>query len=971
MIEDKRLIEDYLPTGAISEESRIENSVTQARGYLSKALLSILHRWWARRPLAACRAAVYGALVPASRFIPGNGTDAQKKSLGRANATKFVKALSQRSVSRDLLEQAADHIREAHEGKAPRVLDMFAGGGSIPLEAARLGCESYALELNPVAHLVELATLVYPAQFGQKLVEEVRRWSQVVYETARKEVGDLYPPIPDPQAKPAKLGLKRQARFDATGFEPRQPELETPGGYLTPVAYLWTRTVPCPRPGSSHAVPLHRQTWLRKKAEGFAALRPVARKGKDRVEYELLTSHAKEAEQAVSEWDFDPTDLSTGGETTCPFCHAPVSTEHVKAAGRSGAMGVQLMATVCTRKGARGKVYVPAGNSVAVSATDRISHRLESLLSETGLSLPTEPVYSGDSRAFFSHLYGMRTFADHFTARQLLTLLTFVRHVRLAHEEILGQGLDPGLAKAVTTYLALILDKLAERSNSICRWFPQADKIQSPIAEGKMPMMWDFPEANPFSDSSGSWTQSEGDVIGALQGLVAAGMAQCKASRGSALSLPFEDNFFDAVVTDPPYYDNVPYSHLADFFYVWLKRSVGHLYPEHFAAAGSPVKAEAVMEPARFGGDPKKAKAEYERMMSRAFEEAHRVLKSDAPLVCVYAHKTTAGWATLIDALRKAGFVATEAWPIDTENPSRQRSKESAALASSIFLVARRREGRAKGQYDEVRPELEAIVRERVHSLWDAGVTGADLVIACVGAGLRAFTRFDRVEYSNGEEVPAERFLAEVESVVLDTVLARLSKEIGAGDGRAGLGSADRATRFYVLWRYTYRTPVLDAGEAIVFANGTEIELDGPIGLSTGSRRLVEKKQGKYRLLDFTERGEDQSLGLPEDGRPAPLIDALHRTLWLLENHPSEIPEFLREAEPNREQLRLVTQALAGPALKGGKLGSPVPPVELSALAKLRDNWRSIVEDAFVTAEERQDRQTGQGRISYEKGNRR
>jgi putative DNA methylase len=269
-------------------------------------------------------------------------------------------------------------------------------------------------------------------------------------------------------------------------------------------------------------------------------------------------------------------------------------------------------------------------------------------------------------------------------------------------------------------------------------------------------------------------------------------------------------------------------------------------------------------------------------------------------------------------------------------------------LASSIFLVARKRDGALTGNYEEqVKPELEQIIRERVETLWEMGVSGADLVIACVGAGLRAFTRFARVEYANGEEVPAEKFLAEVEAVVLDSILAKLSKAVGANGGRYGLAGIDPATRFYILWRYTYGSAELDAGEAIVFANGTHVELDGPAGLSAGRRALVEKKKSKYRLRDYAERGADEKMDTPsDDGQPAPLIDVLHRTLWLMEHRPAKLAESLQEAQANREQLRLVAQALAGPALKGGELGEVSPSGELAALAKLTANWRSVMERA-------------------------
>jgi putative DNA methylase len=438
-----------------------------------------------------------------------------------------------------------------------------------------------------------------------------------------------------------------------------------------------------------------------------------------------------------------------------------------------------------------------------------------------------------------------------------------------------------------------------------------------------------------------------------------------KVQRGTATATPFETASFDAIVTDPPYYDNVSYADLSDFFFVWLKRSIGDLYSEHFASAGTPKKQEAVADATRHGRDKVKASEVYERMMSDAFAEAYRILKPGAAIVCVYAHKTTLGWATLVDSFRKTGFCVTEAWPLDTETTGRLIAQNTSALASSIFLVARKREGSTTGKYDEqVRSELESIVRERVETLWDMGISGADLVIASVGAGLRAFTRFARVEYANGEEVPAERFLTEVETVVLETILTRLSKEVGGNGGQYSLASLDTASRFYVLWRYTYGAAELDAGEAIIFANGTHVELDGQHGLAGGNHAMIEKKKSKYRLRDYAERGENDKLGLPaENGQAAPLVDMLHRTLWLMEKRPAELAAFLSEAQPNREQLRLVAQALGGPALKGGEMGDISPTAELSALGKLTANWQSLIENAALTTGEREEKKVGQKQL--------
>jgi putative DNA methylase len=276
---------------------------------------------------------------------------------------------------------------------------------------------------------------------------------------------------------------------------------------------------------------------------------------------------------------------------------------------------------------------------------------------------------------------------------------------------------------------------------------------------------------------------------------------------------------------------------------------------------------------------------------------------------------------------------------------ARVRAVDTASLASSIFLVARRREGDATGSYErDVQPELQCVVRERVERLWQQGVTGADLVIACVGAGLRAFTRFARVEYANGQEVPAESFLAEVEGAVLEALLERLF-----GVSRAGFGGVDAATRFYVLWRYAYRQATLDGGEAIVFAYPQHVELDGPGAVSAGGNPLVEKAKGKYRLRDYTERGADENLGLPRNDGSAPLIDVLQRVLWLMENRPALIAAYLDQARADVERLRLVAQTLAGQTLAGNGSGGGRSLVaargaEAAALRKLTTNWRTLIE---------------------------
>jgi putative DNA methylase len=976
----KTLIEDYLPVTIVGRESSREKSLWRAHPFTA-------HLWWARRPLVACRAAVYGALVAASRFIPENGPDNKKQSLGRANAAKFVERLCKYPGNPSVIKDAQKHILEAHaerltretgkkvtvkdieEGRAPRpkVLDMFAGGGAIPLEALRLGCEAYALDLNPVAHIIELCTLVYPQKYGKPdpnargmtgpkndkgettwggLAEEVRYWGNWVLKKVKAEIGDLYPLIPDPEAK--KNGGYVQTMF------PESEREEVPPGYLVPVAYLWTRTVRCKNPSCGATVPLVKQTWLCKKKGRYVALKVIVPKGEKKVRFEVV--------EVTTEKDlgFNPSLGSKGGNATCPFCGTVADINYIKEEGWAGRLGEQLMAIVATRPGQKGKAFL--GDTEAsgyVPTSDEIDRRIRALSERHGLSVPNELIANlpNDSRenslGITVRPYGLRTFDSLFTRRQMFCLLTFAACIKELERVAGASGVSHSHSQAVLTVLAAALDREAENMSSLCRWNANAQKTQGTFGRQVITMVWDFCEVCPFGGSVGDWQSIIDLEVNAIEGATDFEPLPGCVARGSALQLPWPDVSFDAVVTDPPYYDNVPYADISDFFYVWLKRSIGHLYPEHFTSSNTPKKAEAIADAKRHRGDKAEARRAYEQMMAQAFSEANRVLKPASPLVVVYAHKTTLGWATLVDALRLAGFVVTEAWPLDTEMKSRLRGMESAALASSIFLVARKRERTETGSYeDEVQSELDHIVRERVDTLWKMGITGADLVIAAVGAGLRAFTRFARVEYANGEEVPAEKFLAEVEGVVLETLLEKIFGVAGSG-----VAAVDGPSRFYVLWRYTYKAAEMDAGEAIVFTYGQNVELDGQNGLSSGSRALVEKKKGKYRLYDFTERGDDEKLGMPgDDGTPAPLIDSLHRILWLIENEPRNLNRFLDEARPDRERLRLVAQALAGTALAGTKDDGAEHLVattasEQAALKKLVANWRALIDQRLAASE--------------------
>lgn len=366
------------------------------------------------------------------------------------------------------------------------------------------------------------------------------------------------------------------------------------------------------------------------------------------------------------------------------------------------------------------------------------------------------------------------------------------------------------------------------------------------------------------------------------------------------------------------------------------------MYPEHLGNELTPKKHEAISEPIRHGSTVN-ARIFYENQMARTFAEAFRVLRDGSPLVVVYAHKTTIGWSTLVDSLRRSGFVVTEAWPLDTEMAARLRGQDSAALATSLFIVARKRESTAIGDYSrDVRPQLRQIVRERVGTLRALGISGADLVIACVGAGLRAYTQFAHVELPNGEELDTSTFLDEVQREVLEVILADVM-----GLDEHGVSSVDKVSQYYVLARYQYGMASVDFDEANVLARGVGIELDGPRALTAGPNPLVKKTKTMVEWRDYRARGGREELGLLDSGESA-LVDTLQRLLWLNDNQPAAIPQFLSQARPDAGRLKLVAEALGGKGLSA----EPAPGAvrderseEQKAIGRLLPAWKRVVED--------------------------
>ena len=881
---DRRAIEGDLPLPEISAEASREKSLR--RGHISA-----LHLWWARRPLVACRAAVYAALTPA----PADPA--------------FLTRLCQYAVEPETLQAARDQLLGGH-GTPPKVLDMFSGGGAIPLEALRLGCAAYALDLNPVAHIVELCTLHYPQRFGFELVDAIHRQALRILERVREEIGDLHPRVRSSRVDPAEAGSAVQ-----------------------PMAYLWARAVRCPDAGCGFLVPLARQTWLCRKRGRKIALRKVLVPDERRVGFEVVSASREE------DLDFNPGQGSSRGRVQCPACGTAVSSRYVKAESHAGRLETQFMAAVCRppENGRRSYVTELDGD-LPLPDADAIRQRTEALCREWGVTIPSEPMDPNDANTVAGRGFAVKTWAELFTPRQLLSHLTLARHVAKAYDEMLEEGRPADLAKAAATYLALLVDKVADYGSSYCRWITQTEAVANTLARQAIPMMWDFVEVNPLVEGPGSIKTILEAMLEVVRELVNAG-PPATVARGSATALPYENGTFDAVITDPPYYDNISYAVLSDFFYVWLKRTIGPLYPEHFGTELTPKANEAIADRPRHGGDWDASKAAYEAMMQAAFLEAHRVLKPKAPMIVMYAHKTVDGWVTLVDALRRAGFVVTQAWPFHTERPGRLVALGTAALTSSVFLTARKRATGATGVYErDLEPQLAEQIPARVRELFDQGLGGADLSIAAIGTGLSIYTRYARIETEDGDEVSTERYLGDVQRLVAAAILAQA---LAQDDVRI-----DPATRFYLLARQQFGEESIGLRDAQALAETAGVEIEA---LAAGERPLIEIRDRLVSVSDYRPRGE----ALWHEREPAsldsaPLIDVAHRLLWLFENDPSGLPALLSRMGGRLHELRLVAQVLTGQTMSWRDqrgAGSPSQTPEQQTAARLLAAWGRLANE--------------------------
>ena len=862
----KKLIEVALPLEAINKESAREKSIRHGHP-------STLHLWWARRPLAAARAVIFSSLVDDPSSHPEEFSTEEEQSAERQRLFALIEDLVKwENVNNEaLLDQAKAEIRKSTDGNPPALLDPFAGGGSIPLEAQRLGLEAHASDLNPVAVMINKAMIEIPPKFaGQApvnpksrkeygsnrawrgavgLAEDVRYYGEWMKQEAFKRIGHLYPKVQMPNTK------------------------ELGGGKATVIAWIWARTVASPDPTSKGAhVPLASSFMLstRKGKKAWAEVVPDP-SAQDGWRFEVKTGDLSQSEEAAKKLG---TKAGKAKDFLCVLTGSPIQRSYIQAEGKAGRLSKRLMAIVA--EGERERIYISPYQqhediAASVDHYDNVRDVRETFLSG---NTPTRAMITGG----VCSAYGLKTWGHLFTSRQLNALSAFSALIPEVQAKVQGDALacNPidsntslveggtnamAYGQAIGVYLAFVVDKLADRGSSICGWDASREGLRNTFGRQALPMVWDFAEGNPFCGSSGSIDNMLDWVTKAIKLFPASCLASAKQKDAQS-----GNGFHDiAISTDPPYYDNIGYADLSDYFYVWLRQSLKDTYPEIFKTLLVPKADELVATSYRFNGSTEKARDFFENGMFQAFKQINSFAREDIPVTIYYAFKqsdsdsddhgeaktASTGWEAMLSAIIQAGFSITGTWPMRTEMANRAIASGTNALASSIVLVCRKRPPGAptctrRDFINTLKRELKPALKE----LQRSNIAPVDLAQSAIGPGMGVYSRFARVLEADGSPMSVRSAL-QIINQELDLFFSEQDGEL------------DADSRFCVDLYSQFAFNDMKFGEADVLARAKNTSVD-----SLASQCVLYAQKGVVHLLERAE--------LPDK-----TLDS-EKTLWLL-----------------------------------------------------------------------------------------
>ncbi|MDR1538598.1 MAG: DUF1156 domain-containing protein [Clostridiales bacterium] len=820
MEQKKKLIEVALPLEAINAESAREKSIRHGHP-------STLHLWWARRPLATARAVIWSSLVDDPSSLPEQFPTEEAQNAERERLFKILSELVkwENSNNQDILDAAKAEIMKSTDGNPPALLDPFAGGGAIPLEAQRLGLEAHASDLNPVAVMINKAMIEIPPKFAgqppvhppepskqmelgkvwrgaQGLAEDVRYYGDWMKKKAFEKIGHLYPKVKDEH-----------------------------GQEHTVIAWIWARMVKCPNPACGCEMPLASSFELSKKKGKEAYVQPII-EGTN-IRYEV--KYGKGAPE--------PTKTARGAKFKCVACGESSTPEHIKNEALADRMGAALMAIVA--ESSNGRLYL-SPNEEHSKATE-----VEKPSDYPSGEMPTNP------RWFTPPQYGLTNYNQLFTNRQLATLSIFSDLVSDVREQVLFCSSNKQYADAIAVYSAFVVSKLSDRGSSICGWDITRESLRNTFGRQAIPMVWDYAESNPFSNSSGSFDNMLEWVEKAirkfpsnLQGIVAQHEAQTDNGLRNVM-----------VSTDPPYYDNIGYADLSDFFYIWLRRSLKCIYPSLFRTMMVPKVEELIATPYRFGGSVDKARSFFEHGMFTAFQHIYQYTQAEFPLTVYYGYKqketdenesvSSTGWETMLSAIIRAGFTITGTWPMRTELTNRAVGTGTNALASSIILVCRKHSaGVPVCTRRDFINTLKRELKPALAKLQVSNIAPVDLAQSAIGPGMGVYSRFSKVLEADGTPMSVRSAL-QIINQELDLYFTEQDGEL------------DRNSRFCVDLYSQYAFNDMKFGEADVLARAKNTSVEklraaGILYAEKGVVRLLTREE----ISDKTARSGERIIWL-------------------------------------------------------------------------------------------------------------
>lgn len=964
----RRLIEEWLPIAEIGIESLRERTPMTPFPAPNR-----LHVWWARRPLVASRAAILASLLPEdadrSRFMHALGIhgdpvaakiameEAKRSGERIANPYTYERAFG---YNPSPSEVSWLHRSAAPQGGIPVILDSAAGGGSIPFETIRLGCAAAANDLNPVAWLLLKSTVEFPARWGGVLLHRYNQLASIWLKAVKQRMQGFFPPDPNPD------------RSDAT--------------------FLWARTVSCPYCGG--LVPLSPNWRLNNKGVGVRLLPRVAGEHR-RCEFEIVDKLSDQSPGTVK-----------GGDGLCPYpdCGRVIDSTDIQAQAQAGRMGEQLYAVVYTERKvvgrtAAGKPRIKKHRGFrAPRPEDDVSEAVQKALAEKMPEwqarniVPDEDIpdghKTGDSTGKGTDKpkkAGMLKWRDMFSPRQLLGHCTSVEVFHELVAECGGAGQLSELDKAALTYIATAIDKMIDWNSLACTWELTKQRMGHTFARHDFAFRWSYCEMAPAIAGLGyDWAvTATGKALKELVVLAGHDDPDSSVNGQQHFSPPayqpppititcdsadhlahVADGSVDAVVLDPPYYDNVMYAELADFFYVWLKRTAGLLFPEPFAAYLTDKDREAVANPAKFkdfakvrgsGGAKKRANRDYQQRMQAVFAEARRALKPDGIMTLMFTHKASGAWDALAKGLVDAGFVITASWPVNTEAEGSLHIKDKNAAKSTIFLVCRPRPDRAEEAdqtyWEDVEPQVKNVVLERVKEFQEAGIGGVDLYLSCFGPALQVFSEHWPMIRGRAAQRPMPAKGAQfklIEDEEWDPYAVRPEDALMAA--RAAVkqwrleqiatlqrkAHLDPVTEFFVLAWDAFKSPQFPCDEALKLARVVGVNFDEKL-----RGRILEVKQGDVILWDSVMRAKKGAIGSVKSDV---MLDALHRAAQAgREKNTGVARDLIERAELTRDSvwllsLQAVLEVLPTPRMIAGNAGGPIAgaAADADALEKLR-----------------------------------